>query len=312
MVCLAVAVPAVADPAASITDVIASGRIELAIRMLNTRLQSAPNDAEAYHLLSIAYYHLKKWDPSVDYAERAVQLAPNNSEYWMWLGRAYGEKAESSNFVTAYNLAKKVKSSFEKSVQLNGKNAEARSDLAEYYMEAPSFIGGSMEKAADQAQQLAAVDAARAHWVYARLNEKKKNFGGAESEYVQAIKSSNNSGVYWLNLATMYRQLEHWDQMESAIQRGVTSNNRPNAVLYNAATIYDHAGRNFPQAVNLLQKYIAVGGSDEIPIFQAHYLMGTILEKQGNKQAAAQEFRTALNLAGDYGPAEAALKKLGG
>lgn len=310
--CLAVAAPAVADPAGSIADVIASGRIELAIRMLNTRLQSAPNDAEAYHLLSLAYFHLKKWDSSVENAERAVELAPNNSDYWMWLGRSYGEKAESSNFVTAYNLAKKVKSSFEKSVQLNGRNGEARSDLAEYYMEAPSFIGGSVEKAADQAQQLAAIEPARAHWIYARLNEKKKDFGAAENEYVQAIRSSNNSGVYWLNLATMYRQLQHWDQMESAIQRGVASTNRPNAVLYNAATIYDHAGRNFPEAVNLLRKYIEAGGSDEIPIFQAHYLMGTILEKQGNKPAAAQEYRTALNLAGDYGPAEAALKKLGG
>ena len=308
---LVLAMPGFADPGGSITDIITSGQIELAIRLLNNRIQTAPNDAEAYHLLAKAYYHLNKWDQSINNGERAVALAPNNSEYWMWLGRAYGEKADSSNFVAAYQLAKKVKSSFEKSVDLDGRNVAARTDLAEYYMEAPAVIGGGADKAIDQAKQISAVDPARAHWVYARLNEKKKDYGTAEGEYVQAIRASNNYGAYWLNLANLYRQTEHWPQMESAIQRGVSSNNKPTAVYYNAATIYDHAGRNLPEAANLLRKYIAAGGSDEAPIFQAHYMLGTILQKQGDKQAAAAEYRIALNLAGDYAPAADALKKLG-
>ena len=303
--------PALADPGQSITDIITSGQIELAIRLLNTRIQSAPNDAEAYHLLSKAYYHLNKWDQSIGYGEQAVALAPNDSNYWMWLGRAYGEKADSSNFVAAYSLAKKVKSSFEKAVDLDARNIAARTDLSEYYMEAPAVIGGGTDKAISQAKEISALDPARAHWVYARVDEKKKDYGAAESEYVQAIRVSNNYGAYWLNLADLYRQTEHWPQMESAIQRGVSSNNKPNAVYYNAATIYDHAGRNLPEAVNLLRKYIAVGGSDEAPIFQAHYLLGTILQKQGDKRGAAAEYRIALNLAGDYAPAADALKKLG-
>jgi tetratricopeptide (TPR) repeat protein len=306
-----VAAPALADPGQSITDIITSGQIDLAIRLLNTRIQSSPNDAEAYHLLSKAYYHLNKWDQSIDYGEHAVTLAPNNSEYWMWLGRAYGEKADTSSFVAAYSLAKKVKASFEKSVELDGRNVAARTDLSEYYMEAPAVIGGGTDKALDQAKQISAVDPARAHWVYARLDEKKKDYGAAEGEYVQAIHLSNNYGSYWLNLANLYRQTDHWPQMESAIQRGVSSSNKSNAVYYNAATIYDHAGRNLPEAANLLRKYIAVGGSDEAPIFQAHYLLGTILQKQGDKHGAAAEYRIALNLAGDYAPASDALKKLG-
>jgi tetratricopeptide (TPR) repeat protein len=303
--------PALADPGQSITDIITSGQIDLAIRLLNTRIQSSPNDAEAYHLLSKAYYHLNKWDQAIDYGEHAVTLAPNNSEYWMWLGRAYGEKADTSSFVAAYSLAKKVKASFEKSVELDGRNVAARTDLSEYYMEAPAVIGGGTDKALDQAKQISAVDPARAHWVYARLDEKKKDYGAAEGEYVQAIHLSNNYGSYWLNLANLYRQTDHWPQMESAIQRGVSSSNKSNAVYYNAATIYDHAGRNLPEAANLLRKYIAVGGSDEAPIFQAHYLLGTILQKQGDKHGAAAEYRIALNLAGDYAPASDALKKLG-
>ena len=59
-----VALPALAEPGQSITDIITAGQIELAIRLLNTRIRSAPNDAEAHHLLSKAYYHLNKWDQS--------------------------------------------------------------------------------------------------------------------------------------------------------------------------------------------------------------------------------------------------------
>jgi len=310
-VCLSLILPAAADPGQSVTELMTNGQIQLAINLLNNRIQAAPNDAEAFHLLSKAYFHLKKWDLAVDYGERSVALAPNNSNYWMWLGRAYGEKADASGFAAAYTLAKKVKSSFERAVQLDGNSVAARTDLAEYYMEAPAIIGGGADKAADQAKQINRLDPAKAHWIYARLNEKKKDYGAAESEYVQAIHSSNNYGLYWLNLANMYRKMERWPQMESAIQRAVTSNNKPPEVYYNAATIYDHAGRNLPQAANLLRRYISVGGSDEAPAFEAHYLLGTILEKQGDRRGAAAEYRNSLNLAGDYAPASEALKKLG-
>ena len=45
---------------------------------------------------------------------------------------------------------------------------------------------------------------------------------------------------------------------------------------------------------------------------RAHYLLGQILEKQGDKASAIQEYRAALSLAKDYGQAQDALKRLQG
>ena len=114
----------------SVTDMIVTGRVDDALKALNSRVQAAPNDAEAYHLLSRANFHLQKWDKAIEYGEKAVQLAPNNSLYYMWLGRAYGEKADDSGPFTAARLASKIRGNFEKADQLDSKNIDARSDLA--------------------------------------------------------------------------------------------------------------------------------------------------------------------------------------
>jgi len=47
-----------------------------------------------------------------------------------------------SSFFSAAGLAKKVRASFERAVELDGSNVQARSDLAEFYMEAPGVMGG--------------------------------------------------------------------------------------------------------------------------------------------------------------------------
>lgn len=288
-----------------------SGNIDATILALNTHVQTTPNDTESYHLLSKVYFHLKMWDPSITYGEKAVKLAPNNSNYWMWLGRAYGEKAENSNFLTAFSLAKKVRTSFEKAVSIDGNNVAALTDLAEYYVDAPAIVGGGSDKAKQVAAKLATLNPGKSHWVYAILNEKDKNYTEAERELREAIRTSGNDGTYWLNLADLYRGQGRWDDMDAAIANGLNSNNRPIAVYYNAATIYLHAERNLPKATALLRKYISTADeNDEAPLFQAHYMLGTIMEKQGDKAGAANEYRAALSLASNYAPAADALKRL--
>jgi TolA-binding protein len=61
-----------------------------------------------------------------------------------------------------------------------------------------------------------------------------------------------------------------------------------------------------------LRRYIDKGTkSEDAPAFQAQYVLGQVLEKQGNIQGAKAAYLAAKNQAGDFGPASAALKKLG-
>src|SRR5689334_20503601 len=96
-----------------------NGRVDDALSVLNQRVSKSQDDAQAYHLLSRSYFALKNWDQSIKYGEKAVALDPNNSRYHLWLGRAYGRKAENAGFITAASLAGKMRNEFEKAVALN-------------------------------------------------------------------------------------------------------------------------------------------------------------------------------------------------
>jgi TolA-binding protein len=82
-------------------------------------------------------------------------------------------------------------------------------------------------------------------------------------------------------------------------------------VLVDAAETLIRAGRNLPGAIELLRRYLGSSTTvEEAPAFKAHYLLGTLLEKQGDKQAAANEYRAALSMAKDFSQAQDALSRL--
>lgn len=292
-------------------SLLSEGRVDVAIAELHDHLRAEPSDPQAYHLLCRAYYSLQKWDNAISAAQKAAALAPDNSDYHLWLGRSYGEKAEHSSWLTAISLARKVRSEFETAVQLNARNVAAQSDLAEFYMEAPSFLGGGKDKARVQAQRLSTMDPGAAHWINAALAERDHNSPLAESEYRAAIQASGNQAQYWLSLASFYSRRNRLDDMEDAVKRASTAEVNKSDVWVDAAEILYRAGRNFPAAIQFLRRYLDSNNTvADAPAFQAHYLLGAILEKQGDKQAAAEEYRASLAMAHEFSLAQQALLRV--
>src|SRR5690349_17566603 len=234
-------------------SMLASGRIDDAISTLRGELNGSPSNAEAHNLLCRAYFTLEDWDRGISACERAVELEPGNSTYHLWLGRIYGEKADASSFITAAGLAKKVRTEFERAVQLSPQNVAARTDLAEFYLEAPGIDGGGQDKARNQAQTLAQLDPSKAHWVNARIAEKQKNTAIAEKEYRSALDAAQGEAGGWLDLAIFYRHTGRLDEMEKAVAQLAAAPLKKPEVLVDAADTLFHGGRNFPQAIQLLK-----------------------------------------------------------
>jgi len=294
-----------------VNELLSAGRVDDAIKVLDVRLKNSPQDAQAFNLLSRSYFAMQKWDRAIAAGEKAVSIAPNNSEYHMWLGRAYAEKADHSSFVTAAGLTKKIRQEFERAVELDASNVYARSDLAEFYIEAPAFMGGGKNKARQEAVAIAQQDAAVGHWLQARIAEKEQRLDEAEKEYENAIQASGNQGSFWLNLASYYKRQRRLNDMESAITSAMAADKKRPNVLFDAAQILYGAGRNFVGAASFVRRYLAGGPTvEEAPTFQAHYLLGSILEKQGDKAGAAAEYKAALALASDFERARTALNRL--
>jgi cytochrome c-type biogenesis protein CcmH/NrfG len=304
---------AVAAEAADVAaqSLLSAGRVDVAISGLRTHLRSSPDDAQAYNLLCRAYYSVQQWNDAISGCERAVQLEPAISEYHLWLGRAYGKKAEHSSWLSAIGLAKKVRKEFERAVQLDGRNVSARSDLAEFYADAPGFLGGGKDKARAEAEQIAALDPAAAHEMKAVLAEKDSDVAAAEAERRAAVTASSNDGTYWVNLASFYRRHERYNEMADAIRHATSAPVRKGETYVDAASILYRSGRDLPTAAQLLRTYLASDTkSEDAPAFEAHFLLGNILEKQGDVRGAANEYRAALSLAQEFDSAREALDRL--
>jgi tetratricopeptide (TPR) repeat protein len=295
---------AAADSAVEL--MLASGSVDDAIKTLSTR-----NDAASLNLLSRAYYAIEQWDNAVKNGERAVTASPDSAVFHLWLGREYGEKAAASNPMSAASLARKAKSEFELAVKLDPANAQAHADLAEYYTDAPSIMGGGGDKARDQATQVAKYDQATSHWILAIIAEKDKRYPDAENELRQAIKVAKNSGQYWMNLASFFRRRSRFDDMQNAIAQALAQPNKSSEVYYNAASELLQSGRDLPNAVQYLKTYSSSNAMvEDAPAFRAHYLLGQIYEKMGNKSGAVTEYKASLALASGFAPAGKALGRL--
>ena len=168
---------------------LAAGRADDAISNLRSKINTSPNDGEAYNLLCRAYFSMGDWDRGISACEKAVAIEPNNSRYHMWLGRIYGEKADGVIFFKAASLAGKVRDEFETAVRLDPKNVDARSDLGEFYLEAPGIVGGGRDKAEAQSKALAAMDPAKAHYLNGRLAEKRERFRGRRKRVSRGHRS---------------------------------------------------------------------------------------------------------------------------
>lgn len=295
--------------AASPKELLAAGRVDEAIQTLQQQIDHSSSDAESHNLLCRAYFMLEEWDRGIPECERARNLDPQNSLYHLWLGRIYGEKADRAGFLSAAGLAKKVRTSFERAVELDPRSWEARKDLAEFYFNAPGIVGGGKDKAHAQADAIAPLNPAAARWIFAQLAEKNKDFAAAEREYRAAIAASQSGLRAWVELAIFFRHTNRLDEMQQALRQGESAPVDQAGALVDGASILLRSERDLSLAVRLLERYLSTPVEDA-PAFKAHDMLGRVLEKQGDRNRAASEYRTALSLARNYNRAREDLKRI--
>jgi hypothetical protein len=113
-----------------------------------------------------------------------------------------------------------------------------------------------------------------------------------------------------LNLALFLSRQNRLDEMEQAVVKLSQSPMPKLDVLVEAAETLYRAGRSYPFATELLHRYLASGPVEAAPAFKARYLRGLLLEKQGDKAGAAQEYRASLALVRNFGTAQQALDRV--
>jgi tetratricopeptide (TPR) repeat protein len=224
-----------------------------------------PVTAAALALIGKANYGRGDFEAAYKALERSVEMEPGNAHYWHWLGKAYGRRAETSSFIRAPGFAKKCRIAFEKAVALDGTDTEAASDLFSYYLNAPGFLGGGVEKAADFSERIRKLDEAAYYHAQSELARKRGDDSEAERRLREAMRLEPQKVGRILDLASFLSQQQRYEESDRLFLQAERAGSYEPQVVYARASALVKAKRNMPEAKRLLQRYLTMALTPDDP-----------------------------------------------
>jgi Flp pilus assembly protein TadD len=211
------------------------------------------------------YFMLGDLKKASDAFELAVAGNPGNAEYTLWLGRAYGRRAETGSWMTAGFHASKARQYMEKAVALSPHYHEALNDLFEYYLEAPAFLGGGLDKAEAIAQRIREESPAEYNFAEAQLAEKRKEFPVAESHLRKAMELAPREVGRVIDLAAYLAKHNRMEESETVFAHAEKVAPNDPRVDFARAKVYVEHKHNVAEARQLLQKYLQANVTPDDP-----------------------------------------------
>lgn len=205
----------------------------------------------------IKAYVREDYRAAVKLLEQAVEAHPDDSNAHLWLGRAYGRHAERANWFSALGLAKKAAGSFERAVEVDGKNRDALEALLDYYISAPGIAGGGVDKAEPVADRIAKLDSAAGERAWAAILKKRAKYGEAEKRIEKAIALEPENVGHILSLASFKAQRGWYDASDDLYKKAFAMAPDSPEVWFSRAKELVRAERHPEEARELLKKYIA-------------------------------------------------------
>jgi len=270
------------------------------------------SEAPAAFLLGRVALELNDSRNAVAWLEKAVELNPRSSEYWDWLGRAYGSQAQRASKLKLLSIASKTKNAWEKAIALDPENLDARMDMVQYYLQAPGFVGGSKDKARAMAQEIRRRNAYRGAFAMASVCGHLKDQACVEREMQAAATSWPDSAAVHSQLASYYTSQKLYDKAFALLDQRLKSKPDEPLTLYAFGRTASISGQNLDRGEEALRAYLGLPVQVGAAPANAHYRLGLILDKKGDKAGARTEYQTAVRLNPGYDEAKKALAALGG
>ncbi len=269
------------------------GHISRAKEIFETVLKSEDNNAEAHYQLGLIELRreYRNEDEAVDNMEKAVELVPLNADYQYGYGAAVGMKAQNSGVLKQAFLAPKVKRAFLRAVELNPKHVHARIGLAQYYVKAPSIMGGDEEKGWQELDTAIALDEYQGRVAKAGLLMSEKKFDNAEQELKMLTSRFPRDWRSWNSLSNFYIRQNRGDG-------GIAAANQFVALRPDTAESFKSLGQaqlqkgDYDAALGSLKKALAL----DKDYLTAVYLLGKTYQAKGMKNEARESYLRTLEL----------------
>lgn len=270
-----------------------------------------PKNSEALILLTRARLQAGKSELAVDSAEKAATLSPNNAQAQFWLGNAYGSQIGKVGMLSKMSLAPKLRDAFEATIRLDPNNLDARESVLQYYLQAPSVVGGGKDKAVLQVKEIAKRDAARGHLAQAQIYIADKNTAAALKSYEAAYAAKPSDASIRLALGIGYQQANRWNEAFKHFRTWAVQDDKAGVAWYQIGRSSALSGQLLDEGIAALKKYLGMPHSANEPQNKnAYYRLGQLYAKAGNKAEAKVAFQSALKLDPSYKEVKAELAKL--
>jgi Flp pilus assembly protein TadD len=258
-VALTAAEPTTSQPAASsdvvrrASDLYQHTAYEESLRVL---AEVPSPDPAAYLLSGKNYFMLGEYKRAIEIFDKALALAPANSECELWLGRAWGRRAETGGWLTAGFNASKARQAFERAVALDPQNREAKNDLFDFYLNAPGFLGGGLEKAEAIAKSIATERPPESEFELAQLADRRKDYASAEAHLRRAMELAPSEAGRIVDLARYVAKRGRLAESDALFDKArKLAPNKP-TVAFAEARVDIENQRNLERARGLLQGYL--------------------------------------------------------
>ena len=249
---------------------------------------------------------------AVPLLEQCVAAEPGNSRFHQWLGRALGLQAAQKGITSGVLSIRKVKAAFEKAIELDSLNLEARNDLAIMYRAVPGLLGGSKAKAAEQVAFIRRHDPALATQIDGDFLASEKKYDAALTAYSESARLHSRPIIH-VRISLVHQQKKEWEKAFTALERALALDANHPLALYQIGRTAALSGEQLDRGEKCLRTYLAMPVREELenpPIAAGHFRLGNILEKKGDPAGARAEYETSLKIDPKQKLAREALSKL--
>jgi len=321
------------------------GELSKAKNFFSNSINSEKQNPVANFYLGRVYFDEGDFEKATDWIEKAAKYDKDNSTYYMWLGHSYGRRAQNAGKLKQAFLARDSRNNYEKAIELDPTNVEARESAMEFYLQAPGFMGGGRDKAEAQAEAINNLDKETGYmaWgrVYSYYNEDEKSF----NNYSEAIKEFPSAMEPYYSLFSFYFSNEEYEEAADITRKQLSYNDTTATIYYNLGNALQWSDQ-FDKAIDAYQKalkinpefystwyqigrlaavsntYVSEGEEYLIKLVSvdeqinsnilawAHYRLGTIYENKSSLKSAKEQYQMTLQIDNTHEEAKIALSRV--
>lgn len=258
-------------------------------RAAQARAKAQPDDDQAAVALAMAAVDdndAARLEASLPALQACAEKRPQAACSYA-LGRVYGQQAMTASVFRMPGLASKTKDHFVKAVEQEPLLFEARSALAQFYLIAPGFAGGSVAKARELAAEVQARQPEQARLVRFLVAAQDKDWSGAERE-LSGVKAGDDRTLQrelrngWMRLGAELVEQKSITKARAVFETVQRDNPQHAAGPYGLARVALESQQP-DEALRLLERCRALDGADRYPL---DHRVGQALLAKGDKAGA--------------------------